>query len=153
MQQRVVKILCLIFAVSFYFLQVNGNCNECQENNIACIDETHFHICAGGQIDKRFTFICPDNGICTGYGLKCMPANSGITPSCTPDSGCAICSPTNMFTCISRTQFAQCSGSEITANVGVCPDGFTCDTTSSAICINDCNKPASLSCDRDPITL
>ncbi|XP_037936545.1 uncharacterized protein LOC119674088 [Teleopsis dalmanni] len=153
MQQRVVKILCLIFAVSFFFLQVYGKCNECQQNDIACIDETQFHICAGGQIDNKYTFKCPENTICTDYRAKCMPADSGITPSCTPDAGCGICSPPSMFTCLSRTQFAQCNGAEITTNVGVCPDGFTCDTATSAICVNDCNNLTNLSCDRDPITL
>lgn len=129
---------------------IEAKCNSCtEENGIACFNETSFYMCFNGIADTSLPLTCSEGKICTRSSLKCVKPGMGMDPDCNFNKGCGICDNTKMFTCTSRTTFAQCNGYERTNITGVCPPGWTCDSSNTEVCVNDCNLPAQLECERE----
>lgn len=140
-----------LLAVSFILIpsRIDAKCNLCSEYGIACINETSFHLCYGDKPDTSSDFNCPSESLCSASSLKCVSAESGGKPACEPNVGCGVCGGDKMFACTSRTTFAQCNGTKLTQINGQCPKGLICHSQGSEICVDECNKPAVLECDRD----
>ena len=124
-----------------------AKCNTCNPNGIACINETAFNLCFNEKADTTNEFNCPEGNVCSQTQFKCVKKGDGPA-ACDPNQGCAVCDGIKMFACTSRTTFAQCNGDVITRNSGKCPEGFVCDSNSKEICVNECNMPAQIECDR-----
>lgn len=128
---------------------VQGKCNYCGDNDIACVNRTSFKLCFDGEKSEEI-YTCPEGMACVGLNTKCAKDDGNVPPECDQDtSGCDICNDSKLFTCTSRTTFAQCDGTTITTTTGKCPEGFVCDTRSNMACVNECNAPEQIECDRE----
>ncbi|KAH8280811.1 hypothetical protein KR044_006583, partial [Drosophila immigrans] len=117
---------------------VNGKCNECQTtNDVACVNQTSFHLCFGGiRPDTNQTFTCPDGLVCTEMPNICFQ-RSDKPASCGDTSSCGLCNHNNVFACTSRNTFAFCYGAPTPSTEnGTCPDGRFCDASSANICVS-----------------
>lgn len=137
-----------VFALMLVPSLIEAKCNTCSTYGVACINETAFNLCFNEKPDTANEFSCPEGTVCSQTQFKCIPKGDGPA-ACNPNQGCAECDGIKMFACTSRTTFAQCNGQEITTNSGKCPEGFICDSNSMEICVDECNTPEQIECDRD----
>ncbi|XP_061395607.1 uncharacterized protein LOC133331222 [Musca vetustissima] len=153
----VIRTALLFFALVLLYLNnclVAAVCNECQENNVACVNETSYHFCFGANIpNTEQLFTCPDGLVCTHLPNICFQRNT-LPASCGDTSSCGICNSNQVFACTSRTTFAFCFGATIPSDVvGSCPTGMICDASSSDFCVREL-KPTSIVCDlTEPIDI
>ncbi|XP_075160479.1 uncharacterized protein LOC142233439 [Haematobia irritans] len=126
-------------------------CNECQENHVACVNQTSYYMCFGESIPNTSQlFTCPEGLVCTNLPTICFQRNT-LPASCGDTSSCDICNSNQVFACTSRTTFSFCYGATTPSDVtGNCPLNTTCDASSPNFCVYEL-KATSIVCDRvDP---
>ncbi|KAI8121367.1 hypothetical protein CVS40_7539 [Lucilia cuprina] len=144
----VYNILIFLLVVCFLTHQsVNAACNVCQENNVACVNLTSYHMCFGAsKPNTAQLFTCPDGLVCTNLPNICFQ-RSTLPASCGDTSSCGKCNSNQVFACTTRTTFAFCFGSTVPSEVvGSCPQGKICDASSAEICVDELT-PTSIVCD------
>ncbi|KAH8239117.1 hypothetical protein KR032_001062, partial [Drosophila birchii] len=125
-----------------------SSCNTCQDNNVKCVNETHFSLCSSG-VPPDQVIGCPDGQVCTGYQSICMPL--GATASCT-EVNCPACDGSSLFVCTSRTTFQTCNGNELGDQIIKCKDNTFCSINSGKYCVDRCEAlslQSTFECDRD----
>ncbi|KAH8322136.1 hypothetical protein KR059_004023, partial [Drosophila kikkawai] len=125
-----------------------STCNTCQDNNVKCLNETHFSFCSSG-VDPDQVIGCPDGQVCTAYQRICMP--QGAPPSCT-EVNCPACDGSSPFVCISRTTFQTCNGNELGEQIIKCKDDTYCSMSSGKYCVDRCvalNLQSTFECDKE----
>ncbi|XP_065361534.1 uncharacterized protein LOC135955152 [Calliphora vicina] len=140
----------ILGVLMFCFLtynSVNAACNVCQENNVACVNLTSYHMCFGGtKPNTEQLFSCPEGLVCTNLPNICFQ-RSTLPASCGDTSSCGKCNSNQVFACTTRTTFAFCFGSTIPSEVvGSCPGGKICDASSADFCVDELT-PNSIVCD------
>ncbi|XP_017052806.1 uncharacterized protein LOC108095971 [Drosophila ficusphila] len=156
-QFRVFKSLYFIVLLLFmlFYVLVDSACNECQDdNNVKCVNETHFTLCTDGVAPDQ-VISCPDGQVCTGYSKICWPKGS-VAASCDselePDVQCPSCDGTSPFVCTSRTTFQFCNGLQLTDQTVKCKDSTYCDIASGKLCVDKCEFAKlgnTFECDRE----
>ncbi|KAH8415457.1 hypothetical protein KR222_000002, partial [Zaprionus bogoriensis] len=116
-------------------------CNRCMENNIACVNQTHFKYCVNYSPISDQVLYCGDGKVCTDLAVLC--ANEGaVEPICQDeDVDCKTCDGSTMFVCTSRTTFQMCNGTAFTGNTLPCPTDTVCSINSGEFCVKECNLP------------
>lgn len=128
---------------------VLGICDNCQENGVACLNETHYRLCSDNVAPNQ-VLECPVDKVCTDMAAFCMDKNF-VTPSCpdeTPNGACESCNGNNLFVCTSRSTFQMCDGTTLTDQVTRCKDGKICSISSGKYCVDSCEIRGSVECDR-----
>ncbi|XP_067647235.1 uncharacterized protein [Eurosta solidaginis] len=149
------QTLLTAFAVfTIIYEQINGQgCNVCQSNGAACISETSFYLCYGGDVPvTNQVFQCTDGLICSDQPNICFQSN-GARASCGDTSSCGLCNKYQVFACTSRNTFAFCFGATRPSEVtGTCPNGRVCDASTQNICVSQVQN-TSMICNLDqPLT-
>ncbi|KAH8379544.1 hypothetical protein KR009_005517, partial [Drosophila setifemur] len=139
---------CIFLTISILTVYGADKCNECQENNIKCVNETHFSLCFK-NVQPGPVISCPTDQVCTSLDHFCMP--KGVFPPTCSEVVCPQCDGSNIFVCTSRTTFNLCDGTEITSQIGKCKDGTVCSISSGKFCVDSCEAERSgdLECDRE----
>ncbi|XP_043648763.1 uncharacterized protein LOC122617121 [Drosophila teissieri] len=149
------RLLCAFVIISCVAVLVLGGpeCNQCQlNNNVRCLNETHFSFCAR-NVSPDLVLQCPDDQICTKLAKICFPKGS-TDASCTPDAevSCPSCSGSTPFVCTSRTTFQMCDGDKLTGQVIKCKDNTFCAMKDHKYCVDRCEITKSVNgfeCDRE----
>ncbi|EDV96225.1 GH16137, partial [Drosophila grimshawi] len=133
----------LILAFSSMLVTVSSSaCGSCMQNNVACLNTTHFKVCVNGVPLKDGPLPCGNDKICTELLVPCWSPSEGVTPACPEnDVNCRSCNGVDMFVCTSRTTFQVCNGSEMSPQVNTCPDDTVCSIDSGKICVKECELP------------
>uniref|UniRef100_A0A1I8NW72 Uncharacterized protein n=1 Tax=Stomoxys calcitrans TaxID=35570 RepID=A0A1I8NW72_STOCA len=154
----VFKFLTFLLAVfltnGILYKPVLAVCNECQDNHVACVNETSYYMCFGEGIpNTKQLFTCPDGMVCTYLPTICFQ-RSTLPASCGDTSSCGVCNANQVFACTSRTTFAFCFGATIPSDVvGNCPKGTICDASSPNFCVDEL-MPNSIVCDQiEPVSI
>ncbi|KAM8709010.1 hypothetical protein ACLKA7_015906 [Drosophila subpalustris] len=144
-------LLVLAFGCMLATVWSAGVCNRCMENNIACVNETHFKYCVNYSPVDDSTLPCGEGKICTDLGIICADATLGARPVCdSTDVNCRKCDGISMFQCTSRTTFRQCDNSEFTGETLTCPTGTVCDLESGKFCVKECElSNGKYECNKD----
>ncbi|XP_034473927.1 uncharacterized protein LOC117781286 [Drosophila innubila] len=133
-----IYMLTVFAALSWQLCLVSSKCNECQSSNdVACINQTSFHMCYGGiKPNTAQTFTCPEGLVCTEQPNICFQRTE--TPSsCGDTSSCGLCNKNNKFACTSFNTFAFCYGAPTPSTEnGTCPTGRFCDASNANICVS-----------------
>jgi len=142
----------LILAFSSMLATGWSLCKRCNTHNIACYNETHFHICIE---EKPFLeggiLPCGEGKICTDTGVTCADASLGFPPGCpSSEKNCRACDDSELFQCTSRNTFRMCSGNEFTGKTHTCPEDTVCSISSGKFCVKDCElTDGKYECDKD----
>ncbi|KAH8360342.1 hypothetical protein KR200_002298, partial [Drosophila serrata] len=141
---------CSLVAISCLFgvVLTAVTCNNCQDNNVKCVNETHFSFCSSG-VSPDLVIGCPDGQVCTALGQICMPV--GAPPACT-EVNCPTCDGSSPFVCTSRTTFQTCNGYELGDQIIKCKDNTFCSIKSGKYCVDRCEAlklQPTFECDRE----
>ncbi|XP_030372297.1 uncharacterized protein LOC115622492 [Scaptodrosophila lebanonensis] len=142
------KTLFLILALSYVLVNVSGDCNTCQSNNVACVNATHFKVCYDNVRNDENIMDCGEGKVCTDLGIICF--NEGFyEPSCDPtaaEANCRTCDGNRLFVCTSRTTFQMCNGNTLGPQVSTCPPNKVCSIDSGEFCVDECDVPGQIEC-------
>ncbi|KAH8379133.1 hypothetical protein KR009_003205 [Drosophila setifemur] len=146
--ERIVTLLAIV--VCGLVLVDAQNCQECQEaNDVYCYNQTSYQYCMGGATIGSVEN-CPTGSVCSNSDATCVPSSdigNGVLDVCGSSSSgqnCAVCAATgSKFTCVSRTQYARCSGGAVvSSNVFTCGADEICNTealaTYKTLCVPSC---------------
>ncbi|KAH8286519.1 hypothetical protein KR054_010600, partial [Drosophila jambulina] len=124
-----------------------SSCNICQNNNVKCLNETHFSFCSSG-VSPDQVIGCPEGEVCTAYQRICMPF--GTKPSCEVEL-CPYCDGVTPFVCISRTSFQVCNGYDLGDDIIKCKNDTFCSISSGKYCVDRCEalSMGSFECDKE----
>lgn len=125
-------------------------CNRCMENNIACVNETHFKYCINSSPISDQVLPCGAGKVCTDLGVLCIDETIG-QPACPADEvDCKSCDGSVLLVCTSRTTFQMCNGTALTGQTLTCPTDTFCSITSGEFCVKECALPnGKYDCDKD----
>ncbi|KAI8040562.1 uncharacterized protein LOC128258767 [Drosophila gunungcola] len=149
-QSQILRNLCFFVAFSSMAVVVLGLCNNCQENGVACLNETHYRFCSPNVAPNQIAR-CSDGQVCTSLGIICIEKGA-YDPACSDsaaDGSCPTCDGSSMFVCTSRTTFQMCDGSTLTSQVTKCKDNKICSIKSGKYCVDLCEAGVSVECDRE----
>jgi len=127
-------------------------CNRCNENNIACVNETHFQYCIDSKpFVEGGTLPCEEGKVCTALGIFCASADLGFKPDCpASDIDCRPCNEDQLFQCTSKTTFRMCRGNEFTGETIPCPKDTVCSMDSGKFCVKECElTDGKYECNKD----
>ncbi|XP_043646525.1 uncharacterized protein LOC122615586 [Drosophila teissieri] len=126
----------LIIGIVFCGLSVAKaqNCQEClTDNEVYCVDQTSYRNCIKS---KPFGNVirCPTDTVCTNSTNVCVKSSeltqtTSIVDVCGASGGneCATCNQN--YTCVSKNQFARCSGSTLVdSNIYECDTDEICSS-------------------------
>ncbi|KAH8269971.1 hypothetical protein KR018_001136 [Drosophila ironensis] len=126
------------------------SCQECQaDNDVYCYNQTSYQYCMGSTLFGEIE-TCPTGTVCSNSEDVCVESSAVDTTNldvCGASGGngvgCADCSVGLNYVCVSRTQFARCSGAgAVTTSVFSCSANETCINGAlqlgNSICVPDC---------------
>ncbi|KAH8319380.1 hypothetical protein KR067_011911, partial [Drosophila pandora] len=142
---------CFFVTISILVANVLGECNECQDNSVKCLNQTHFSFCSD-YIDSSQVVACPEGQVCTSLKAICLPEGAEASCAPTPAVECPACDGSSIFVCTSRTTFQMCNGDTLTSQVSKCKENTFCSIKSGTICADRCwieNNQNGYECDRE----
>ncbi|EDW02857.1 uncharacterized protein LOC6562277 [Drosophila grimshawi] len=132
-----IHVFIVVAALIWQLDIVQSNCDVCQANDAACVNQTSYKLCFGKNIpnnDQIFT--CPDGLVCTDKAQICFQ-RSEVPASCGDNDSCGLCNESKTFACTSRNTFSFCFGATKPTTVnGTCPAGRFCDASDVNICVS-----------------
>ncbi|KAH8307174.1 hypothetical protein KR044_006408, partial [Drosophila immigrans] len=139
----ILQFFALVFGCLLAVVLSAGVCNRCMDNNVACVNQTHFKYCVNYSPIEDNVLYCGDGKVCTELGMICVDEALPIaTPVCSDDDiDCKTCDGNSLFVCTSRTTFQMCSGTNFTGESLTCPSETVCSINSGEFCVKECKLP------------
>ncbi|SPP77364.1 uncharacterized protein LOC117579806 [Drosophila guanche] len=151
-QSPFLSTLCLFLIIVPMVVYSQSQCGLCQNNNVACVNETHYRFCLD-NVEPGVVLPCGDGEVCTSLRKYCAPKGL-VDPTCSSGEGsspidCPSCTGSSLFVCTSRTTFQMCDGTTLTDRVIKCSDGKFCSMKSAKYCVSECELEDDFECDRE----